>query len=134
MNKNIDYLQDLTPNLDSMDQNVITGYTTIQPGYTIKLGPSYYNTYGDSCCISKMDRRFDIAWERKQEEPKPVLKFPEVKRVIFNDKATVVFFDDGTKVIVKKECVTDDKQPELVRDIKKDITDKPNTGKTNKTA
>ncbi|MCR5109696.1 MAG: ATP-dependent Clp protease ATP-binding subunit ClpX [Ruminococcus sp.] len=43
---------------------------------------------------------------------------------------------DGTvtKVIVKKECVTDDKQPELVRDIKKDITDKPNTGKTNKTA
>ena len=43
---------------------------------------------------------------------------------------------DGTvrKVIVKKECVTDDKQPELVRDIKKDITDKPKTGKTNKTA
>ena len=44
-----------------------------------------------------------------------------------------------TRVVVKKECVTEDKQPEIIRDIKKDGSakaDKPknNTDKTYKPA
>ena len=30
-------------------------------------------------------------------------KIPEIKNVIFNDPATIVFWDDGTKTVVKKQ-------------------------------
>ena len=34
-------------------------------------------------------------------------RIPEVKRIIFNDPATVVFWKDGTKTVVK--CMKDEK-------------------------
>lgn len=46
-------------------------------------------------------------------------KVPEIKRVIFNDPATIVFWDDNTKTIVKAENETFDAEKGLAMAIAK---------------
>lgn len=103
MNENNDYLQvfDNKSMINTINGKIITGYNPFESGHTIALGPPY--SYYDGESIStKSESRFDITWEKKIEESKLPSKFPEVRRVIFNDNVTVVFFDDDSKVIVKK--------------------------------
>lgn len=47
-----------------------------------------------------------IPWKLEFDSPVPMIIKPTIKKVIFNPPATIVFFDDGTKTVVK--CNEDD--------------------------
>ena len=131
MNDKINYLQDLNELRDDLISNgqIITGRTII-PGESIQLGPAYSYAY-DSSAYATVANNGKIHWEVKKVDPKPVFKFPEIKKVIFNNNATVVFFDDDTKVIVKKsENDEYDKEHAIVYAIVKRLWGSINPDKT----
>lgn len=50
----------------------------------------------------QVDNSFDVnKFIKLLTKPKSVL--PEIKKVVFNDPATIVFWDDGTKTVVKAD-------------------------------
>ena len=55
-------------------------------------------------CDLRMEECFDCELECEEEEPM-MWGIPDVDRIIFNPPATIVFWDDGTKTVVK--CMED---------------------------
>lgn len=81
------------------------------------------------------EREFDAVWEdftvwnnNKEDKKEMIIKRPEIKNVIFNEPiATIVYWTDGTKTVVKCNNETFDKEKGLAMAfIKKCFNDKGN--------
>lgn len=72
----------------------------------VKECADYYNRYYNR--PSSMSIEFSI-----EDANRSMRKVPEIKKVIFNDPATIIFWSDNTKTIVKAENETFDAEKGL---------------------
>lgn len=58
-----------------------------------------YDNYPNNLALKKIGEAYE-KWLREEEAPKPTMS-DHIKKVVFNDPATIVIWEDGTKTVVK---------------------------------
>lgn len=85
----------------------------------IDILPSDYSRYGvinyPTCFSGKLDGGFEYSFDS------PLLPFPEIEKVIFNEPATIVYWKDGEKTVVKANDEPFDKEKGLAMAIAKKV-------------
>lgn len=85
----------------------------------IDMPPSDYSRYGivnyPMYFSGELDGRFEYSLDS------PLLSFPEIEKVIFNEPATIVYWKDGEKTVVKANDEPFDKEKGLAMAITKKV-------------